>query len=120
MALVRLAAVEDLAPGSVSRVELDEDAAVALVRTADGVVRAVEDNCSHQDYPLSDGWVEDCMIECSLHGSRFNLETGLPDMPPATRPVRVFPAKVDGDDVLVELPDEWAELAPADWVRTGS
>jgi 3-phenylpropionate/trans-cinnamate dioxygenase ferredoxin subunit len=46
-----------------------------------------------------------------LHGSRFDLATGHPDVPPAVAPVRTFPVKVDGDDVLVDLPERWAELA---------
>jgi hypothetical protein len=25
--------------------------------------------------------------------------------------VRIFPVKVDGEDVLVDLPDDWANLA---------
>jgi hypothetical protein len=27
------------------------------------------------------------------------------------RPVRIFPVRVDGTDVLVDLPDDWAKLA---------
>ncbi|HEY7605787.1 MAG TPA: non-heme iron oxygenase ferredoxin subunit, partial [Actinomycetes bacterium] len=93
------------------RVELGDEEAVALIRTDDGGVHAVEDVCSHEDYPLSEGWVEDHTIECALHGSRFDLLTGEPDSPPALRPVRIFPVKVDGTDVLVDLPDDWAKLA---------
>ena len=42
-------------------------------------------------------------IECWLHGSRFDLRTGGPTGLPATRPVPVYPVKIDGDDVLVAL-----------------
>jgi hypothetical protein len=27
------------------------------------------------------------------------------------RPVQVFPVRVEGEDVLVDLPDDWAKLA---------
>ena len=81
------------------------------IRTADGGVHAVEDVCSHEEYPLSEGWVEDHTIECALHGSRFDLRTGEPDSPPALRPVQIFPVRVEGEDVLVDLPDDWAKLA---------
>ncbi len=113
MPFVRLAALSDLQPDQGFRVELSDDgeAAVALVITGDEEVFAVEDQCSHEDYPLSEGWVEDHTLECALHGSRFDLETGAPDSPPATRPVRVFQVKVEGDDVLVDLPPDWATLA---------
>ncbi len=111
---VRLASLSDLEVNQGHRVELSDDgeAAVVLVRTNDGVY-AVEDRCSHEDYPLSEGWVEDHQLECALHGSRFDLLTGNPDVAPALRPVRVFPVRVEGEDVLVDLPKDWAELAEA-------
>ena len=110
MPLVRLASLSELEPKSALRVELDDDAAVALVRSGDGDVYAVKDMCTHEEWPLSDGWVEDTEIECSLHGSRFDLASGNPDSPPALVPVRTYPVQVVGDDVLVDLPDELAEL----------
>ena len=45
-------------------------------------------------------------IECWLHGSRFDLRTGKPSGLPATRPVPVYPVKIEGDDVLVSLTQE--------------
>ena len=110
MPFVRLAGLEELTVDQGHRVELGDEEAVALIRTGDGVY-AVVDVCSHEDYPLSEGWVEDHTVECALHGSRFDLVTGNPDSPPALRPVQTFPVHVDGDDVLVDLPDDWAMLA---------
>jgi 3-phenylpropionate/trans-cinnamate dioxygenase ferredoxin subunit len=110
MPFVRLAELSELEPDQGHRVELGDEEAVALVRTDDGVY-AVVDVCSHEEYPLSEGWVEDHTIECALHGSRFDLVTGDPDSPPALRPVQVFPVKLEGEDVLVDLPDDWAKLA---------
>jgi 3-phenylpropionate/trans-cinnamate dioxygenase ferredoxin subunit len=110
MPYVRLAELAELEFNQGHRVELGDEEAVALIRTDDGVY-AVIDVCSHEEYPLSEGWVEDHTIECALHGSRFDLVTGDPDSPPALRPVQVFPVRVDGEDVLVDLPDDWAKLA---------
>jgi 3-phenylpropionate/trans-cinnamate dioxygenase ferredoxin subunit len=75
---------------------------LAIVRS-EGNVYAIFDVCSHQDVPLSEGDVEEGSIECWLHGSRFDLSTGRPTSLPATRPVPVYPVKIDGDDVLVAL-----------------
>ena len=110
MPLVRLASLSELEPKTALRVELDDDAAIALVRVDDGEVYALNDRCTHEEWPLSDGWVEETEIECSLHGSRFDLRTGSPDSPPALVPVRTYPVQLDGDDVLVDLPDELAAL----------
>ena len=111
MPSARLASLSEIPLEQGLRVELGDEEAVALVRTENGDIHAVIDVCSHEDYPLSEGWVEDHTIECALHGSRFDLLTGEPDSPPAVRPVRIFPVRVEGEDVLVDLPDDWAKLA---------
>jgi 3-phenylpropionate/trans-cinnamate dioxygenase ferredoxin subunit len=43
---------------------------------------------------LSEGVVEDCTVECWLHGSRFDLRTGKPTGLPATEPIATFPVDV--------------------------
>ena len=73
------------------------------VARSGGEVYAIHDVCSHAEVALSEGDVEDGTIECWLHGSRFDLRTGKPTGLPATRPVPVYPVRVDGDDVLVAL-----------------
>lgn len=77
---------------------------IAVVRTEDGTVYAVNDVCSHANVSLSEGEVEGCAIECWLHGSRFDLRTGHPDSLPATQPIATYPVKIDGDDVFVAIP----------------
>ena len=43
-------------------------------------------------------------IECWKHGSAFDLATGEPLTLPATRPVPVYTARIEGDDIVVVLP----------------
>ena len=84
------------------RVVLD-GIAVAIVRDGDGEVHAIGDTCTHADVSLAEGDVEDCAIECWLHGSRFDLRTGAPTSLPAIRPVPVFAVTVVGGEVLVDV-----------------
>ena len=100
----RLCALADLKPDLPLRVELAE-LDVAVVRVGDEVF-AIEDVCSHADFPLTDGEVDGCTIECALHGSRFDLRTGEPTGLPATIPIAVYPVKIDGDDVFVSVAKE--------------
>jgi 3-phenylpropionate/trans-cinnamate dioxygenase ferredoxin component len=93
-----LAELKDQEPLAVRVGETD----VALVRT-EGEVFAIRDECSHAAIALSEGEVEGCLVECWLHGSTFDLRTGKPTTPPATEPVAVYPVRVDGDDVLVDV-----------------
>ena len=78
---------------------------LALVRIGEDFY-AVGDRCSHEDYSLADGevWVDEREIECSKHGSTFDLRTGAPCSLPATRPVPVYELIVDGDTVSVVVP----------------
>lgn len=78
---------------------------VCLVRIADRYF-AVGDRCSHAEVSLSEGDVEadECWIECWKHGSAFSLVDGQPQSLPATEAVPVYPVRVEGDVIVVELP----------------
>ncbi|WP_062211199.1 non-heme iron oxygenase ferredoxin subunit [Streptomyces sp. NBRC 109706] len=104
----RVCALADLAEDTPHRVEVD-GTPVAVVRT-EGEVFAVNDICSHANVSLSEGEVENCQIECWLHGSSFDLRTGKPSGLPATRPIPVYHVKIEGEGpaaaVLVSLTQE--------------
>ena len=102
MTATRVCAVDEIAPDTAMKVTVN-GRAVALVRIGDDFY-AIADRCSHADVSLSEGEVDpgDRHLECWKHGSRFSLETGVPDVLPATRPVAVYSVRVEGDDVLVE------------------
>ena len=80
------------------------DLEVAIARDGEEIF-AIRNECSHAAVALSEGDVDDCTIECWMHGSRFDLRTGKPTGPPATEPVPIFPVQIDGDDVLIDLGD---------------
>ena len=94
----RVCSLSELPAEGVIGVEVDGEP-VAVAR-ADGEVFALRDVCSHAEVPLSEGEIDGCTLECWLHGSRFDLRTGLPSGPPATRPVPVYPVSVEGDNVF--------------------
>jgi 3-phenylpropionate/trans-cinnamate dioxygenase ferredoxin subunit len=104
MAFVRACAAADLGDESVLAVQVAGEP-IAIVKS-EGEFFAIRDVCSHADVPLSEGDVEDCSIECWLHGSRFDLRSGKPTGLPATKPVPVYPVRVEGDDVLVSISQE--------------
>ncbi len=76
---------------------------VAIVRDSYGEVHAIDDTCSHANVSLAEGDVEGKTLECWLHGSRFDLESGAPTGLPATVPVAVHTVKIEGSDVYVAL-----------------
>ena len=97
----RVCAVDDLREEAALHVDVGETP-VCLARS-EGEFFAVFDECSHAEVPLSEGDVEDCTVECWLHGSRFDLRTGDAINLPATEPVPVYAVKVEGDAVFVDV-----------------
>ncbi|MDO5698223.1 MAG: non-heme iron oxygenase ferredoxin subunit [Dermatophilus congolensis] len=76
--------------------------AMSIVRDDNGHIHAIDDLCTHGAVSLSEGEVEGCLIECWLHGSRFDLNTGFPKSPPAMAPVGVYEVVIAGTDVYVD------------------
>jgi 3-phenylpropionate/trans-cinnamate dioxygenase ferredoxin subunit len=101
MAWTRIGSVHELANEDVVPVEVGE-AKLAIFHCADAYY--VTDNvCTHQYALLSDGFVEDACVECPLHEARFDLRTGKALCGPATRDIRVYPVRVDGEDILADV-----------------
>ncbi|MEU1881807.1 non-heme iron oxygenase ferredoxin subunit [Streptosporangium sp. NPDC020072] len=104
MTFEKVCKITDIPDDGVIGVEVGETP-VALVRRG-AEVYALHDVCSHAEVKLSEGEVYDGTLECWLHGSCFDLRSGKPTGPPASKPVPVYQVKIDGDDVLVSLSKE--------------
>lgn len=77
---------------------------LALYRS-EGEYFASDNICTHAYALLSDGYLEDGCIECPLHQARFDIRTGKALCAPATQDIRIYPVKVEGEDILVDLRD---------------
>ena len=104
MADVRVASVAEFPARGARRVDA-EGHRVAVVRIDDDWY-AIGDRCSHAEASLAEGEIDAaaCTIECPKHGASFALTTGEPRTLPATKPVPVYGVRIDGDDVIVEVP----------------
>lgn len=125
MSNFELAAVTgEIPPGGRKSIFLD-DLPALLVRVGDRYF-AVEDVCTHDGQPLTDGPLVDCQIVCPRHGARFDLATGKPTRMPATSAIQTFAVEVRADGVYVSPdappaePDRAAQAAtiPAPPVAT--
>lgn len=100
---VRIASEADVPPNTLLSVEVG-DINVCLAN-ADGRIYAFRDNCSHRDFPLSAGTMEDGQIECAWHGARFDMATGRPTRLPAIKPIRTYEVRVENGDILIAFED---------------
>jgi 3-phenylpropionate/trans-cinnamate dioxygenase ferredoxin subunit len=62
-----------------------------------------QDLCTHDNGTLSDNALVDGEIECPRHGGRFNPATGAATQMPAMFPIKAFPVRIEGDNVLVAI-----------------
>ena len=76
-----------------------------LIALAEGTVYAVDDMCTHEDASLSKGSLHADCVKCPLHGSRFRLSSGEALDEPAEEALNTYPVKIEGDDIMVGLPD---------------
>ncbi len=90
-----VAPLSEIPLGSVKAFELDYDT-IAVAHTAEGIF-AISDVCSHAEVSLSEGELSGCMLECWMHGSAFDVRTGVPSGPPANRPVATYPVRIVGE-----------------------
>ena len=72
---VDIASLEDI-PAQGARLIRTTDGCVALFRTADNRVFALDDRCPHKGGPLSEGIVHGHQVTCPLHDWVFDLTTG--------------------------------------------
>src|ERR687895_1506755 len=96
-----VAKMNEIPDGGMKQVVVRGDL-VGLYRVGDDVY-AMGDVCTHEEAYLTEGEFEPDLleVECPLHASRFNVQSGEVRILPATKPEPTYVVRVDGDLVLV-------------------
>lgn len=102
---VQVAKTSDIPDPSKLLVEVGERLVVVI--HAVGRYYALDDICTHDGGPLSEGPIdpEENTIACPRHGAKFDIRNGAALTMPATKPTRSHEVKVEGDQILVRLCD---------------
>jgi nitrite reductase (NADH) small subunit len=96
-----------------------EAAGVALcMANVGGKISALDNWCPHRRGPLGQGWLEGNAVVCPWHSWAFDVGSGVADYPENER-VKVFPIKVEGGDLLVELDPDMDSNQLAGGVEAG-
>src|SRR5262245_45562310 len=98
---IELCHVADVASGCALRVEA-EGLVLAVVNVC-GQFFVTDDACTHGPGTLSEGILEDDVVECNFHGGRFNVRTGEVVEPPCMVPVKTYAVVIERGRVYVEL-----------------
>lgn len=75
---------------------------VAIYNTEKGFF-ATDLMCTHEDESLEGGIVIDCVIECPLHGGRFNICNGKALSAPVYQDLKTYPVKVENGRILIGI-----------------
>jgi 3-phenylpropionate/trans-cinnamate dioxygenase ferredoxin subunit len=100
---IDIATEGSLAPGE--PLHFEHNGLTIAVFLVDGEVFAIEDICSHDRSPISDGCIDGREIICPRHGARFCLQTGQALTAPAYEDIETFPVRTDAGRLWLGLPD---------------
>lgn len=103
---IDIAGLEDI-PRQGARVVKTAQGCIAVFRTAEDQVFALDDRCPHKGGPLSEGIVHGTFVTCPLHGWVFDLASGQAQGADSGQ-VATFAARVEGGRILLDA----TRLAP--------
>ena len=109
MSYVRVAAASDVAPGKM--VPVEAGGLKLLLANVDGEFRAAARKCPHMGFNLCKGSLDGDAVVCPLHKAKFSLSSGAVERDPkllfikmtAKSGLKLYPVKVEGGEVLVEV-----------------
>ena len=97
---IDIGALSDI-PAQGARLVKTAQGCVAVFRTAEDQVFAIDDACPHKGGPLSEGIVHGNAVTCPLHAWVFSLETGVAQGADEGS-VQSYPARVEAGRILLD------------------
>jgi len=101
MPFKRALSLKDMDSAKIMKIELGGND-IMIIRLGDNY-HALDATCTHEDADLSRGILMGNAVVCPLHLSRFNLETGAVESPPATEPLKKYNVKIEDGYIYVEV-----------------
>ena len=115
---IRVANVKDLKKGEMRQVSV-EDHEILLVRVEDEFF-ATAAHCTHYGAPLEKGILNGEKVICPWHNACFNIKNGKLEEPPALDALPHFSVRVEGEDLIVQLPEEIPAQCTPEMVKHNS
>ncbi|MDT1063990.1 nitrite reductase small subunit NirD [Paracoccus sp. CPCC 101403] len=96
---IDIGALSDV-PQQGARVVKTQQGCIAVFRTADNRVFALDDRCPHKGGPLSEGIVHGDRVTCPLHNWVFDMNSGEAQGADSGA-VRTYPIRVENGRILI-------------------
>ncbi|HSX58258.1 MAG TPA: non-heme iron oxygenase ferredoxin subunit [Candidatus Saccharimonadales bacterium] len=99
---VKVAALSELDENSVKGVKIGNKEIALFLEN--GEVYATSDLCTHEYCIIHENFaLHGEEVECTCHGSHYNIKTGENTLPPSAEPLPVYKTKVENGEVFVEI-----------------
>jgi 3-phenylpropionate/trans-cinnamate dioxygenase ferredoxin subunit len=96
----KVAGVSEIPPGTIKIAKfMGQEISIANV---EGKFYAFPNKCTHAGGPVGRGKLTGFVVQCPLHGSKFDVRTGAVVSPPAQTPLKTFAVKVESESVWVK------------------
>lgn len=91
----------EIPEGGMQLVEVDDR--LVIVFNVEGDFYCIDDVCTHDGGPLSEGEIEGCQIACPRHGAKFDIRNGQALTMPATQATGSHEVKLDAGNIYVKI-----------------
>ena len=103
-----VAKVNDLQDGEKRQVSVGETD--VLLTRVNGTFHAIGAHCTHYKAPLAEGVLSGFHIVCPWHNAYFNITTGDQQEPPGLDSLPCYQVRVEGENVIVSVPDNASDV----------
>ncbi len=101
---VKVAETKDVQASQMIAVEVNGEK--ICIANVEGRYYAIGNVCTHMGGPLAEGKLEEHVVQCPWHGSRFDIRTGEVVRPPAIRPEPTYEVKEENNNILIKKQKE--------------
>jgi toluene monooxygenase system ferredoxin subunit len=101
LAFQKVCSTDDVWEGEMKAFTVD-GTEIVIVHAAGGELRAIQSVCPHQEVELAEGSLEGAVLTCRMHLWQFDVRTGK-GVNPDHAELTLYPLKVEGEDVLVDV-----------------
>ena len=101
---VKVAETKDIQASQMMVVEVNGEK--VCLSNVKGKYYAIGNVCTHMGGPLAEGKLEENIVECPWHGSRFDTRNGEVVIPPAMRPEPTYEVRVENNGILIKKQNE--------------